>query len=51
MSKAENVEWRLNDGGMLTAWCQEEDRIVQIPSRDRGGPVRDVEARRWEGNR
>jgi bis(5'-nucleosyl)-tetraphosphatase (symmetrical) len=33
-------------GGMLTAWCQEEDRIVQVPSRNRGGPPRDFEARR-----
>jgi len=28
-------------GGALTAWCQEEDRIVQIPSRESGhGPLR-----------
>ena len=23
-------------GGSLTAWCQEEDRIEQIPSREQG---------------
>ncbi len=28
-------------GGMLTAWCQEEDRCVQVPSRERGGPPRE----------
>jgi bis(5'-nucleosyl)-tetraphosphatase (symmetrical) len=22
-------------GGSLTAWCQEEDRIVQVPSQER----------------
>jgi bis(5'-nucleosyl)-tetraphosphatase (symmetrical) len=33
-------------GGMLTAWCQEEDRIVQLPSRDHGGSPRDFDARR-----
>ncbi len=33
-------------GGRLTAWCQEEDRIVQIPARERGGPVRDFPSRR-----
>lgn len=28
-------------GGTLTAWCQEEDRIVQVPSRESGrGPRR-----------
>jgi bis(5'-nucleosyl)-tetraphosphatase (symmetrical) len=33
-------------GGLLTAWCQEEDRVAQIPSRDRGGLPRDFDARR-----
>jgi hypothetical protein len=28
-------------GGALTAWCQEEDRIVEVPSRESGhGPLR-----------
>jgi bis(5'-nucleosyl)-tetraphosphatase (symmetrical) len=33
-------------GGALSAWCQEEDRVVQVPSRDRGGPIRDIDAQR-----
>jgi bis(5'-nucleosyl)-tetraphosphatase (symmetrical) len=33
-------------GGLLTAWCQHEDRIVQVPARSRGGGVRDFPARR-----
>jgi bis(5'-nucleosyl)-tetraphosphatase (symmetrical) len=33
-------------GGALTAWCQEEDRIVQIPARERGGRVREMPASR-----
>jgi bis(5'-nucleosyl)-tetraphosphatase (symmetrical) len=33
-------------GGMLTGWCQEEDRIVQVPARERGGGVREFEVRR-----
>jgi len=28
-------------GGHLTAWCPEEDRVVQLPSRERGGKVRE----------
>jgi bis(5'-nucleosyl)-tetraphosphatase (symmetrical) len=32
-------------GGMLTGWCLEEDRIVQVPARDRGGLVREMAAR------
>ena len=33
-------------GGKLTGWCQEEERLVQVPSRDSGGPIRDFDARR-----
>lgn len=29
-------------GGMLTGWCQEEDRIVHVPSRELGGAPREV---------
>jgi len=29
-------------GGMLSAWCQEEDRLVQVPARTAGGLPRDV---------
>ncbi len=35
-------------GGALTAWCQEEDRIVQVPARERGGRVRELPAQRLE---
>ncbi len=31
-------------GGLLTAWCQEEDRIVQIPSRELGGAPREMKS-------
>jgi bis(5'-nucleosyl)-tetraphosphatase (symmetrical) len=31
-------------GGVLTAWCQEEDRIAQVPSRERGGSPRAFDA-------
>jgi bis(5'-nucleosyl)-tetraphosphatase (symmetrical) len=31
-------------GGWLTAWCQEENRLVQVPSRERGGSPRDFDA-------
>ncbi len=33
-------------GGALTAWCLEEDRIVQVPARERGGRVREMPASR-----
>ena len=33
-------------GGLLTAWCQQEDRVVQVPARERGGHVLDFPARR-----
>ena len=33
-------------GGALTGWCQQEERIVQIPSRQTGGPPKDFDARR-----
>jgi bis(5'-nucleosyl)-tetraphosphatase (symmetrical) len=33
-------------GGALTAWCPEEDRIVQVPARERGGTVSDFPAHR-----
>jgi bis(5'-nucleosyl)-tetraphosphatase (symmetrical) len=28
-------------GGPLTAWCQDDGRIVQVPARETGGPVRE----------
>lgn len=33
-------------GGTLTAWCQQQERIVQIPARERGGEPREFDARR-----
>jgi bis(5'-nucleosyl)-tetraphosphatase (symmetrical) len=32
-------------GGLLTGWCLEEDRCVQVASRDSGGSIRDFNAR------
>jgi len=29
-------------GGVLTAWCQEEDRLVQVPSAEHGGRPREL---------
>jgi len=37
-------------GGRLTAWCQEEERIVQVPSRRVGGAIRDIPAGRLEAD-
>lgn len=36
-------------GGTLSAWCPEEERLVQIPARSRGGRTLDFDARRLGG--